>query len=65
MVRPNREQLAGHEVVAEIDHNKRNLGREDAKYYQVILAPSQAELAHIGKELHFKPESADYKPWIC
>ncbi len=46
----NREQVAGHEVVAEIDHNKRNLGREDAKYYQVILAPSQAELAHIGSD---------------
>lgn len=46
----NREQLAGHEVVAEIDHNKRNLGREDAKYYQVILAPSQAELAYIGSD---------------
>lgn len=47
-----REQLAGHEVVAWIDHNKRNLGREDAKYYQVILAPSQAELAHIGGDSH-------------
>jgi hypothetical protein len=46
----NREQLAGHEVVAEIDPNKRNLGREDDKYYQVILAPSQAELAHIGAD---------------
>ncbi|GAB3226942.1 DUF5712 family protein [Spirosoma arcticum] len=46
----NREQLAGQEVVAQIDHNKRNLGREDAKYYQVILAPSQAELAHIGSD---------------
>ena len=42
--------LAGHEVVASIDANKRNLGREDAKYYQVILAPSQAELAHIGSD---------------
>jgi len=46
----SREKLAGHEVVAEIDHNKRNLGREDAKYYQVILAPSQAELAHINTD---------------
>ena len=46
----NREQLAGHEVVTEMDPNKRNLGREDAKYYQVILAPSQAELAHIGSD---------------
>ncbi len=46
----NRDQLAGHEVVAEIDRNKRNLGRNDDKYYQLILAPSQAELAHIGSD---------------
>jgi hypothetical protein len=46
----SREQFAGHEVVAAIDQNKRNLGREDAKYYQVILAPSEAELAHIGSD---------------
>lgn len=45
-----REQLAGQEVVASLDANKRNLGREDAKYYQVVLAPSQAELAHIGAD---------------
>jgi hypothetical protein len=47
-----REQLAGHEVVAGIDPNKRNLGREDAKYYQIILAPSQAELSHISSDPH-------------
>lgn len=46
----DRDRLAGHEVVAEIDRNKRNLGREDAKYHQVILSPSQAELAHIGSD---------------
>jgi Family of unknown function (DUF5712) len=46
----NQALLAGHEVVADIDRNKRNLGRDDAKYYQVILAPSQAELAHIGSD---------------
>ena len=45
-----REQLAGQEVVASLDANKRNLGREDAKYYQVVLAPSQTELAHIGSD---------------
>lgn len=45
-----REQLAGPAVVASLDANKRNLGREDAKYYQVVLAPSQAELAHIGSD---------------
>ncbi len=43
-------ELAGSQVVAEIDANKKNLGREDAKYYQVIFAPSQAELAHIGSD---------------
>lgn len=43
-------ELAGAQVVAEIDANKKNLGREDAKYYQVIFAPSQAELAHIGSD---------------
>lgn len=45
-----REELASQEVVASLDANKRNLGREDAKYYQVVLAPSQAELAHIGSD---------------
>ncbi|MFD2574603.1 DUF5712 family protein [Spirosoma soli] len=44
------ELLAGHQVVVEIDQNKKNLGRQDDKYYQLILAPSQAELAHIGSD---------------
>ena len=42
-----REDLAGHEVVAHVDGNKRNLGRADAKHYQVILVLSQAELTHV------------------
>lgn len=46
----DQDRLAGHEVVAEIDRNKRNLGRDDDKYYQLILSPSQAELAHIGSD---------------
>lgn len=44
------EQLATPEIVAQLDANKRNLGREDDKYYQIVLAPSQAELAHIGSD---------------
>jgi hypothetical protein len=44
------DRLAGHEVIAETDRNKRNLGRDDDKYYQLIFAPSQAELAHIGSD---------------
>jgi hypothetical protein len=44
------EQVPGYQVVAEIDVNKRNLGRADDKYYQIVLAPSKSELAHIGSD---------------
>jgi hypothetical protein len=43
-----REQLSAGEVVASIDANKKNLGQQEEKYYQVILSPSQRELDHIG-----------------
>ncbi|MFD2938399.1 DUF5712 family protein, partial [Spirosoma flavum] len=42
--------VAGYQVMAELDANKRNLGREDDKYYQIVLAPSKSELAHIGSD---------------
>ena len=45
------ENVPGYQVVAEIDANKRNLGIADDKYYQIVLAPSQAELAHIGADV--------------
>jgi len=38
------------EATEGLDANKRNLGQDDAKFYQVILAPSQEELAHIGND---------------
>ena len=38
------------EVTQTLDRNKRNLNRDADKYYQVILAPSQAELRHIGSD---------------
>lgn len=38
------------EATEQLDANKRNLGQDDAKFYQVILAPSQEELAHIGND---------------
>jgi hypothetical protein len=44
------ENVPGYQVVAEIDANKRNLGVADDKYYQIVLAPSKAELAHIGSD---------------
>ncbi|MBT9395614.1 hypothetical protein KLP40_20780 [Hymenobacter sp. NST-14] len=47
----DREDVPAAEVVATLDRNKRNLNRDADKYYQVILAPSQAELRHIGSSL--------------
>jgi hypothetical protein len=46
----DREDVPAAEVVATLDSNKRNLNREADKYYQVVLAPSQAELRHIGSD---------------
>ena len=45
------ENVPGYQVVADIDANKRNLGIADDKYYQIVLAPSKAELAHIGSDV--------------
>lgn len=46
----DREDVPAAEVTQALDHNKRNLNRDADKYYQVILAPSQAELRHIGSD---------------
>jgi hypothetical protein len=35
-------------VVKDIDANKKNLGKNDDKYYQIILSPSQSEQKHIN-----------------
>lgn len=44
----DQELLAGHEVVAALDANKRDLSAKDDKYYQLVISPSQKELAHLG-----------------
>ena len=46
----DREDVPAAEVTQTLDKNKRNLNRDADKYYQVILAPSQAELRHIGSD---------------
>jgi hypothetical protein len=46
----DREDMPAAEVVATLDKNKRNLNRDADKYYQVVLAPSQAELRHIDSD---------------
>ncbi len=40
------------QVTNRIDVNRKHLGQQDDKYYQVILSPSQAELHHMGNTLH-------------
>ncbi|GAB3716578.1 hypothetical protein GCM10027592_57970 [Spirosoma flavus] len=40
------------QVVTSVDANRKNLGQQDDKYYQVILSPSQSELNHMGNDLH-------------
>ena len=46
----DRADVPAAEVTQALDRNKRNLNRDADKYYQVILAPSQAELRHIGSD---------------
>ena len=46
----DREDVPAAEVVATLDQNKRNLNRDADKYFQVVLAPSQAELRHIDSD---------------
>lgn len=45
-----RDDLQASQVVQHIDANKRNLGQQDTKFYQVIISPSERELAHIGND---------------
>lgn len=43
-----RDGLTARDVAPALDANKRNLGREDEKFYQVIISPSREELRHVG-----------------
>ena len=40
--------LTGDEVTAEIDNNVKGLRAEAAKFYSLVLSPSEEELAHLG-----------------
>jgi hypothetical protein len=42
--------LVASEVTASLDDNRKNLGRDDDKFYQVVLCPSENELVHIGND---------------
>jgi hypothetical protein len=45
-----RDGMRAGEVTPIIDQNKRNLGRDDEKFYQLIIGPSREELKHIGDD---------------
>lgn len=49
--------LVASDVTASLDNNKKNLGRDDDKFYQVVLCPSENELNHIGND---KEKLRDY-----
>jgi hypothetical protein len=40
--------LTGEEVMAQIDNNVKGLRADDAKFYSLVLSPSEEELAHLG-----------------
>ncbi len=46
----NREGIDKDEVVEAIDHNVKGLRATDAKFYSLVISPSQAELDHIGSD---------------
>ncbi|RAJ90051.1 hypothetical protein LX87_05530 [Larkinella arboricola] len=46
----SRQDLSVRGVIEHLDANKRNLGREEAKFYQLVLSPSQSELKHLGND---------------
>jgi hypothetical protein len=40
--------IAGPEVVERIDNNRKGLRQEDAKFYSIVISPSEQELQHLG-----------------
>lgn len=37
------------EVIYQLDHNKAQLGKADAKFYSITVSPSEKELRHLGE----------------
>jgi hypothetical protein len=46
----SRDQVPASEVTKSIDSNIRKLGKEDYKFYTIVLSPSSKELEHIGQD---------------
>jgi hypothetical protein len=43
--------VSSYTVQCSIDSNKRNLGKEDTKFYMISINPSKDELRHIGRKV--------------
>lgn len=43
-------QLTGDDAVAMLDSNRKGLRADDAKFYSLVISPSEQELAHIGND---------------
>lgn len=43
-----RERVSAREVTYRLDHNRGQLGKADAKFYALIVSPSERELRHLG-----------------
>lgn len=44
----SKECVLSHEVIQAIDSNKQGLRKDEAKFYSIVIAPSEKELEHIG-----------------
>ena len=45
-----RDRVGLQEAVRRLDANKKNLGKQDAKFFLINISPSQKELEHIGND---------------
>ncbi|PTX14712.1 hypothetical protein C8N40_110141 [Pontibacter mucosus] len=44
-----RDRVSAREAIYRLDHNKGQLGKNDAKFYALIVSPSEKELRHLGE----------------
>jgi len=44
------DQVSSRQVIEHIDNNKSKLGKDEAKFYSVVISPSQEELAHLKND---------------
>jgi hypothetical protein len=44
-----KDYIRNQEVIYQLDHNKAQLGKADAKFYSITVSPSEKELRHLGE----------------